>query len=100
MKTKNAAVVPWHSPAEVMDMIYDVREPGCEAVGYALLRPRSRQSVNHVMAVFGSKLAPFKPEADAPRTPCGLPVTARDHRLILAQGAPDTPLWRLLEIMI
>lgn len=45
MKTKNAAVVPWHSPAEVMDMIYDVREPGCEAVGYALLRPRSRQSV-------------------------------------------------------
>lgn len=97
MKTKNAAVAPWHSPAEVMDMIYDVREPGCEAVGYALLRPRSRQSVNHVMAVFGSKLAPFKPEADAPRTPCGLPVTARDHRLILAQGAPDTPLWRLLE---
>ncbi len=39
MKTKTNVVPGWLSPAQVMDTLFDVREPGCEELGYALLRP-------------------------------------------------------------
>ena len=98
MKTKTTAVTKtWHSPSEVMDMLYDVREPGCDEVGYGLLRPRAKQKANSVAALFGAKLSPIKPASNTPTTVCGMPVTARDHRLVLARAVADTSLTRLLD---
>lgn len=98
MKTKKTAVTTtWQSPSDVMDTLYDVREPGCDGVGFALLRPRAKQKANSVAALFGAKLAPIKPAASTPTTPCGMPVTARDHRVLLARGVADTVLTRLLD---
>jgi len=97
MKTKKTAVTAWQSPAEVMDTLYDVREPGCDGIGLALLRPRARQKTNSVAALVGAKLAPIKPAGDTTMTRCGMPVSARDHRLVLARGVADMSLTRLLE---
>lgn len=76
----------WISPAAVMDMVYDVRADGCEDLGYALLRPRSKGKARTVTDLVSAKLAPIKPGATADGT---LPVTARDHRLILAPKVAD-----------
>ncbi len=98
MKTKKTAVTTtWQSPAQVMDTLFDVREPGCDDVGFALLRPRAKQKANSVAALIGAKLAPIKPAANTPTTTCGMPVTARDHRVVLARGVADTALTRLLD---
>ena len=97
MKTKKTAVTTtWQSPSEVMDTLYDVREPGCDGVGFALLRPRAKQKANSVAALVSAKLSPIKPAANTPTTTCGMPVTARDHRVVLARGVADTSLTRLL----
>lgn len=98
MKTRKTAVTTtWQSPAQVMDTLYDVREPSCDGVGFALLRPRAKQKTNSVAALIGAKLSPIKPATDTLTTPCGLPVTARDHRVLLARGVADTALTRLLD---
>lgn len=97
MKTKKTAVtMTWQSPTEVMDTLYDVREPGCDEVGFALLRPRAMQKANRVTTLIGVKLSPIKPAANTPTTACGMPVTARDHRVVLARGVADASLTRLL----
>jgi hypothetical protein len=98
MTTKKTAVTTtWQSPSDVMDTLFDVREPGCDGVGFALLRPRAKRKVNSVAGLIGAKLSPIKPAANTPTTPCGMPVTARDHRVVLARGVADISLTQLLE---
>ncbi|WP_298089161.1 hypothetical protein [uncultured Sphingomonas sp.] len=97
MKTKTNVVPGWLSPSAVMDMLYDVREPGCEELGYALLRPRAKQKANSVTALIRAKMAPVEPTSASPATGCGIPVTARQHRLMLARGVGDMGLASLLD---
>ena len=79
----------WTSPSAAMDMVYDVREDGVGGLDLALLRPRAKGADNTLARLLGAKLQPMKPEPGSWTTPCGWPVTARDHRLVLAAGAPD-----------
>ncbi|RYG87982.1 MAG: hypothetical protein EON59_05830 [Alphaproteobacteria bacterium] len=79
-------MAPWISPSAVMDMIYDVRADGCEDLGYALLRPRSKGKSRTAAELVNAKLSPVKPTAKAGG---GMAVTARDHRLILAPRVAD-----------
>lgn len=97
MKMKTNVVPGWLSPSAVMDTLFDVREPGCEEVGYALLRPRAKQKSNSAAALIGAKLAPVEPDSTARTTACGIPVTARQHRLVLARGVGDMALATLLD---
>lgn len=87
----------WLSPTQVMDTLYDVREPGCDAVGYALLRPRAKDVENQAGLLIRSKLAPVRPTSTTATTECGIPITARQHRLVLARGVADVSLATLLD---
>lgn len=88
----------WISPADAADMVYDVRAPGCEGLGYGLLRPRSKGVKRSAASLVRAKLQPVRPDANSWRTRCGMPVTARDHRVVLARGVPDPgSLERLLD---
>lgn len=87
----------WLSPAQVMDMLYDVRQPGCDSIGYALLRPRAKQVANEAGLLIRSKLAPVQPTSTTATTECGIPITARQHRLVLARGVADVSLATLLD---
>lgn len=87
----------WISPAAVMDMLYDVRADGCDDVGYALLRPRSKGCSRTAMDLVSAKLAPVKPSAKQVST-SEIATTARDFRLILAPKVADPlSLKQLLE---
>ncbi len=97
MKTKTNVVPGWLSPSAVMDTLFDVREPGCEELGYALLRPRAKHKANSATALIRAKMAPVEPISAARMTACGIPVTARQHRLVLARGVGDMALAPLLD---
>lgn len=97
MKTKTNVMPGWLSPSAVMDTLFDVREPGCEELGYALLRPRAKQKANSAATLIRAKMAPVEPTSASRATACGIPVTARQHRLVLARGVGDMALAPLLD---
>lgn len=89
MMDADAHLLPWTSPGEVNDMMFDVRAPGVTGLALALLRPRAKGCDNSVLGLAYAKLNPIEPDAASPRTRCGMPTTARDHRLALAPGVAD-----------
>ena len=88
-KLSSGRTAAWISPAQANDMVFDVRATGCEDIGYALLRPRSKNVPNTVAALLAAKLQPVKPTDGCWHTRCGFPTTARDVRLVLAPGVTD-----------
>ena len=92
-----AALPTWIAPGEAADRVYDVRDAAGAGLGFALLRPRRSGHDNSVMQFAFAKLNPVAPTDASPRTRCGWPTTARDHRLVLAPGVADpASLERLL----
>lgn len=85
----DATLLTWTSPSEVNDMMFDVRAPGVTGLAMALLRPRAKGRDNSVLSLAYAKLNPIEPGAASPTTRCGMPTTARDHRLALATGVAD-----------
>ncbi len=79
----------WASPSEASDMMFDVRQPGVTGLGYALLRPRSKGQERSLSRLAFAKMNPIEPGPTSPHTRCGMPTTARDHRLLLAPGVAD-----------
>ena len=85
----------WLSPSKAANLVQHVREDDGTTLGYALLKPRRSESTTLNLAF--AKLNPIEPEDTSPRTRCGWPTTARDHRLVLAPGVADpVSLERLL----
>ncbi len=84
-----AALPIWIAPGEAADRVYDVRAQDASGLGFALLRPRRSGHVNSVAQFAFAKLNPVEPDDNSPRTRCGWPTTARDHRLVLAPGVAD-----------
>ncbi len=79
----------WASPSEASDMMFDVRQPGVTGLGYALLRPRSKGQERSLSRLAFAKMNPIEPGPTSPHTRCGMPTSARDHRLLLAPGVAD-----------
>ncbi|MFS0773018.1 hypothetical protein [Sphingomonas sp. 1P08PE] len=79
----------WVGPGDAANMVFDVRSDGVTAAGFALLRPRRNDRANSVATLAYAKLNPVEPTSSSPRTRCGWPATARDHRLVLAGGVAD-----------
>jgi len=79
-------------------MVFDVRQRGVTGLGYGLLRPRSKGQERSVSRLAFAKMNPIEPGPASSHTRCGMPTTARDHRLILAPGVADpVSLERLLD---
>ena len=78
----------WIAPGKAADLVFDVRAPGVDVLGYALLRPK-RKIVNTAVGMAFAKLNPVLPTANSSSTRCGWPTTARDHRLVMAPGTAD-----------
>jgi hypothetical protein len=84
-----AKLQTWATPSEAADMVYQVRGGGAAGIGFALLRQRRNDRANSTATLAFAKLNPVEPTPTSFLTRCGWPVTARDHRLILAPGAAD-----------
>ncbi len=78
---------PWISPAKVTGLLEHVDTDDPE-VGLALLHAGAGKKLS-VSDLVRAKLQPREPTAAERERTIGWPVTAADHRLVLAQGVPD-----------
>jgi hypothetical protein len=85
---------PWISPAQAMKLVYD--DPagtGPDAdFGFAMLWARTRDGgeTRNLTDLVRAKLQPRRPtEQEMQSAGAPWPVTAWDHRLVLADGVPD-----------
>lgn len=83
--------LPWISPSDADDMVYDDPLGSTPDFGYALLRKSAKGKQNSVADLARSKLQPSKP-ADKDWLADGLwPITCASHRIFTAPGVAVEP---------
>ena len=78
----------WMSPKEASERVFDV-PTGRTNFRYAMLRRHRHGHANTLAQLLQAKLQPREPTADERAATEDWPVTARDHALVRARGAPD-----------
>lgn len=85
------AALPWISPAQADDMLFDDPLGSPPNFGFALLRPKAKGKRNTTVDLARAKLQPSRPD-DAAWGPDGLwPITCTTSRLVLAPGVAIEP---------
>ena len=78
----------WMSPKEASERVFDV-ETDRKNFRYAMLRRHRNGHANTLGQLLQAKLQPREPTADERAATKRWLVTARDHALVRARGAPD-----------
>ena len=79
----------WMSPKEGADRLFKVPSDRSD-IQMAMLRPVRNGAANTISQMLQAKLQPREPTAKERAATKFWPVTARDHVLVRARGAPDT----------
>ena len=83
--------LPWISPSDADDMLYDDPMGSLPDFGFALLRKTAKGKENRVADLARAKLQPSKP-ADTDWLADGLwPITCASHRIVTAPGVAVEP---------
>ncbi|WP_294240146.1 hypothetical protein [Sphingomonas yabuuchiae] len=83
--------LPWISPSDADDMVYDDPLGSTPDFGFALLRKTAKGKENRVADLARAKLQPSKP-ADKDWLADGLwPITCASHRIVTAPGVAVEP---------
>ncbi|KZE16079.1 MULTISPECIES: hypothetical protein [Sphingomonas] len=83
--------LPWISPSDADDMLYDDPMGSLPDFGYALLRKSAKRKQNRVADLARAKLQPSKPN-DRDWLADGLwPITCASHRIFTAPGVAVEP---------
>lgn len=83
--------LPWISPADADDMLFDDPLGSSRDFGFALMRPTAKGKRNTTADLARAKLQPSKPD-DAAWAPDRLwPITCTTSRLVLASGVAIEP---------
>lgn len=83
--------LPWISPSDADDMLYDDPMGSQPDFGYALLRKTAKGKQNRVADLARAKLQPSKPN-DRDWLADGLwPITCASHRIVTAPGVAVAP---------
>ncbi len=85
------SALPWISPAEADDMLYDDPDGSTPDFGFALLRQKAKGKSNRTADLARAKLQPSKPADSDWRTDGLWPITCTTSRVVPAPGVAVEP---------